>query len=332
MIKFRHCIFFVLLSLVIFSCKKEMSNSNESSLLYTETINGIKKNEPVSFTFGDDNITKKVIWTVTPNNNFTMSSVANNAAIIFSQSGNYKVTAKFENVYAEYNVSVDNIDFTPDYGSNFGMTASKLVNININEPIVFSIHNPITGNSLGWSVYSNSYNLTKDDVKKTATITFTSGGYGVVTGDDGINSERRTVWINDSNNTSPNLDTVPFIIGDKLLITPSVEQTTTGKKLVLTASTQKKYHCNTDKILSFNFNNEYIIDYSGVVVSNEPCNPRSAATCINSFKNIQIGNHPFIINFGNKTYTGSFNLNTLGQFTFTWLDTSQVDIKPLSVN
>jgi len=122
------------------------------------------------------------------------------------------------------------------------------------------------------------------------------------------------------------------MLGDKLQLKPSVEQTTSGKKLVITASTVRKYHCSTDKILSYNSNSEYIIDYSGVVVAPNPCNPRDVASCVNSFKNMQVGTHPFIVNFGNKTYSGTINLNVLGTYTFTWTDASDVNITPLVVN
>jgi hypothetical protein len=152
----------------------------------------------------------------------------------------------------------------------------------------------------------------------------------VVTADDGVSFQRRTVWVNSGSN--PDLDTVPFIMGDKLQLKPSVEQTTNGKKLVITANTVKKYHCSTDKILSYNSNSEYIIDYSGVLIAPNPCNPRSTAGCANSFKNVQVGTHPFIINFGNKTYSGTINLNAVGTYTFTWADTSEISIYPLVVN
>ncbi len=321
-----------LITIFSISCKKAVPENQTNTLLYTEKIVDIKKGEPVSLTFGDDNITTKVIWAVKPDSNFTINSVANNTTIVFAKAGVYTVTATLDNVYAQYTITVDNIQYVPNYGSNFIMTAAKFVNIDENEPIVFSVHNSTSGNNIAWSVFSNSYNLVKDDVNKTATITFTGGGYGVVTADDGVSFQRRTVWVNSTLNSNPNFDTVPFMLGDKLQLKPSVEQTLNGKRLVITASTSKKYHCGTDKILSFNSNNEYIIDYSGIVISPNPCNPRDVANCTNSFKNMQVGTHPFIINFGNKTYSGTINLNALGTYTFTWADTSEVNIYPLVVN
>ena len=331
-------IFCLFLTVTVFSisCKKAVPENQPNTLLYTEKIVDIKKGEPVSLTFGDDNITTKVIWSVKPDSNFTINSVANNATIIFNKAGIYAVTATLGNVYAEYIITVDNIRYTPNYGSKFSMTAEKFVNIDENEPIVFSVHNSLLGSSLGWSVFTsdtaNSYTLSPNNVNKTATITFMGKGYFVVSADDGVDFQRRTVWVNNILNSNPNFDTVPFMLGDKLLLKPSVEQTTNGKKLVITATTTKKYHCSTDKILSYNSNIEYIIDYSGVVVAPNPCNPRDVASCVNSFKNMQVGTHPFIINFGNKTYTGTINLSALGTYTFTWTNSSEVDISPLVVN
>jgi hypothetical protein len=311
------------------SCKKEPNQNGVKTLLYEERINNIKKKEPISLTFGDANLASKVVWTISPDSNFTISSVANNSTFEFNYPRTYTVTATLGNVYAVYILSVDSVDFVPNYGSNFSMTTSKFVNIKTNEPVVFSVHNAQFGNTIAWSVTSPSYNIVRDNILKTATITFTSGGYGVVEASDGVNSQRRTVWVNDVANSNFNFDTVPFMLGDKLELTPTVEQTSTGKRLVVSASTTKKYHCVTDKILSYNFKNDYIIDYSGVVISPEPCSPRSVSTCANSFRNIQIGSHPFTINFGNKTYTGSFYLDAFGTYTFTWPDTSEVSFSKL---
>jgi hypothetical protein len=318
------------------SCKKTVPENQPNTLLYTEKIVGIKKGEPVSLTLGDDNIKSKVVWAIKPDSNFTINSVANNATIVFNTAGIYIVTATLGNVYAEYTITVDNIQYTPNYGSNFSMTAERFVNIYENEPVVFSVHNSSLGSSLGWSVFtsdtSNSYTVSPNNANKTATIIFNGKGYFVISADDGVDFQRRTVWVNSVLNSNPNLDTVPFVLGDKLQLKPSVEQTTNGKKLVITATTSKKYHCSTDKILSYNSNSEYIIDYSGVTVAPIPCNPRDVASCTNSFKNMQVGTHPFIINFGNKTYSGTVNLNALGTYTFTWANTSEVSVSPLVVN
>jgi hypothetical protein len=318
------------------SCKKAIPENQPNTLLYTEKIVDIKKGEPISLTLGDDNITSKVVWTIKPDNNFAINSVANNATIVFSEAGIYTVTATLGNVYAEYIITVDNIQYIPNYGSSFSMTAEKFVNIYENQSVVFSVHNSLLGSSLGWSVFtndtSNSYTISPNSANNTATIIFNGKGYFVISADDGVDFQRRTVWVNKVTNSNPNLDTVPFILGDKLQLKPSVEQTSNGKRLVITASTTKKYHCSTDKILSYNSNSEYIIDYSGVTVAPSPCNPRDVASCTNSFKNMQVGSHPFIINFGNKTYPGTINLNALGTYTFTWANSSEVSIAPLVVN
>ncbi len=327
----------ILVITLVIGCKKNTPDNNSKTLLFKQTIDNIKKNEPVLLTFGDDNFTDKIVWVITPNTNTSIETIANNATIKFNGSGVYTVTASSGNVYAQYIITVDNIDYTIDYGTNFSMTSSKLAGIKQNEPISLSVHNAITGNQISWAVSTSnpllSYSLHANNAKRTEeTISFSGlTGYATITAIDGIYSQRRTVWVSGDTIISGGSDTTNFILGDKLLITPSVEEVSGVKKLVFTANTSRKYNCTTDKILSFNSNNDYQIDYSGVSISPTTCNTRSVASSINSFKNIQTGTHPFSINFGNKTYTGSFELMSDGKFVFTWPNNNEVTISPLTV-
>ena len=310
-------------------CKKD-NVPNVNNVVYEETISGIKKNEPVLLTFSNSSNTALVKWVVTPSAGVTINTVGNNATIVFSIAGSYNVTATAGNVSAKYVVNVNDTSFI-DYGTSFNMSASKLVNIQTAETVVFSVHNAKAGNQITWEVLSDSFFVVVDTINNTATISFYKGGFGVVTASDGTDAQRRTVWINDFVTTNPNQDTVSFILGEKLLLTPSIVTIGGSKQLVMQTSTTNKYHCPTDKILSFSVNREYMIDYSGVAISPQPCSPFAPATCINSFSNIPVGTHDFTVNFENKTFTGRLNVSNTGIYTFTWPDKSVINISPLEV-
>ena len=297
--------------------------------MYKETISGIKKNEPVLLTFSNSNNTALVKWVVTPSVGVTINTVGNNATIVFTVAGSYTVEANAGAMSAIYTVNVNDSTYT-DYGTKFNLSASKLVNINMEETVVFTVHNLQPGRFVSWGANpgTSTIILTSDT---TAIITFQNGGRvsGIAT--DGVDTLRRTVWINDSTTTNPNQDTVSFILGEKLLLTPAIVTIGGSKQLVMQASTTKNYHCPTDKILSFSENRHYIIDYSGVAISPQPCSPVAPATCINSFSNIPVGTHDFTVNFENKTFTGKLNVSSAGVYTFTWPDKSVINISPLVV-
>ncbi len=321
------------LLLGIFACKKT-DTVPASNVVYEETISDIKKNEPVLLTFNNsNNTTTKVIWSVSPTANTTISAVGNMATISFSMAGTYKVTATAGTVSAIYTVLVNNTDYT-DYGTDFNLSASKQVNIEQNEPVVFYIHNS-TGrfSQIAWKVSQGTPTIDKDTTNKTATITFPGSGIYTVTAIDGVHKQSRSVWVNDPATSNSEHDTVPFILGEKLRIRPSIITIAGVKQLVMEASTTNPYHCPTDKILSFPFSstNNYSIDYLGVAIASQPCSPFSVATCSNSFASISVGSHNFTINFGNKTFTGSLNVSSGGIYTFTWPDESVVNISPLVV-
>ena len=67
------------------ACKKIAVENGGNTLLFKQSINNIKKNEPVSLTFGNDSSSANVLWTITPNNNVTMQTIANNTAASFCQ-------------------------------------------------------------------------------------------------------------------------------------------------------------------------------------------------------------------------------------------------------
>ena len=324
---------YILPVLVLFgsmACKKTDSTP-VSNVVYEESIQNIKKNEPVLLTFDYTNNTAKVTWTVSPSANTTISTVGNSATIAFGAAGTYKVTATAGIVSAIYTIIVLNVEYT-DYGTTFNLSASKQVNIEMNEPILFSVHNSnVSGSRINWSVFPGSFSISRDTIKNTATITFASSGFITVTASDGTITQSRSVWVNDPVNTTPDLDTIPFPLGEKLQLTPAIIIIAGTKQLVIQATTTNTYHCPTDKILSFASAGDYIIDYLGVTISPQPCTPASVATCTSNMGNVPVGMHSFTISFGNKTYKGSLNVSPSGIYTFTWPDQSGVSISPLVV-
>ena len=329
----RNLMAVITLLFVLIGCKKNVPDNNAKTLLYEQKIADIKLNEPLSLTFGDDDVYTKVVWNISPNANTTIATIANNATIEFANAGIYTITATTENVYATYLITVGNRAYEPNYGTNFNLVANKLVKIKVNEMVLFKVYNPLFGNTINWSAttLNGGYTITRDNVNKTATFIFTKSGLATITASDGINEQRRTIWIEDSSNTNPNTIISNFMLGDKLQITPSIEQPGGVKKLVFTANTTRKYNCSADIILGFNNNFEYQIDYAGVNISPTTCSKRGVATCVNSFKNIKVGTYPFAINFANKTYSGTLTLDVLGKYTIGWNNGNDVSIYPLSL-
>lgn len=321
----------VILLCGMISCKKDnVQLPNEN--VYEQNISDIKKNEPVLLTFGSSNNTAKVEWTITPNLGVSKSEVGRYATLMFSIAGNYTVYAKSGNATAKYKVEVIEQTYK-SYGDSFNLEASKLVNINVSEPILFSVHNAKQGVKIRWTANNTTslYTINENAANNTAAITFNSAGFGTVTASDGIHTEQRTIWINDNANADPNKDTVAFILGEKLLLKPSIQMVGGNKQLVISATTSYSYHCATDKILSYNDDANYIIDYAGVAIARQPCSSENKATCDNRFTNIPVGDHPFIINFENKTYSGIIKVNSSGTYTFSWIDNSVIKISPLVV-
>lgn len=317
------------------ACSKSLPGFNVKELLFTETVDHLKKGEPLSLNFGDDDATEAIEWKITPNTNSTISVISNNALIIFSVAGQYQVTATKGNVYAIYNITVDDIPYIINYGSDFVFTASKLVDVKVNEMVQLAAKNAPAGSGISWSLTPSSgglsYDFQHDDINKTGTLVLHGAGYVNVEVTVGSYTQRRTIFAYDPTIPIPTQNDFSFMMGDKLQLTPSVEQAGSSKKLVITAKTTRKYHCSTDKILSYSFNGDLQIDYSGVGISPKVCTQRSEASAVNSFKNIGVGVHPFVINLGNKTYTGTVTLDNTGTYTFNWPNTSEVSFTKLSV-
>jgi hypothetical protein len=149
------------------------------------------------------------------------------------------------------------------------------------------------------------------------TISLKGGNAAIIKVTDGTKTAYRTIFINDATSNNA-IDTVPFILGDKLNITPSLSND--KKTLYLTANTTYNYQCNSDKMISFNkvIGNEYSVSYGGVIMSSTICPTKATANCINSFNNMVNGTFPFTINYENKTFTGTITVsNNTCDFNFT---------------
>lgn len=317
----------------ITSCKKTTTPSNTIDNLFTEKIDNIKLGEPVLLSYTNPTNTAQVNWTITPNSNYTIEKQGNYATVKFSAAGEYTATAKANNKQATYIVTVVNTVYS-NVGTGFSVTASKVVGIAQNEEVVFTANNT-TGSNIQWTTTGgvvNTFVVASDT--KSAVISFASGSTATVTAIDGSNKQSRTVFINNPASSS-NIDTVPFILGDKIFITPSVQTDAFGvKTLNLLAKTSYLYQCNTDKILSVTDNTNYAVSYGGVAMSSTICSTLAPASCINSFVNMSVGSHPFTINNENKTYTGTIDVSATGVYTFNFtynILNSLINIYPMVV-
>ena len=317
-------------SLLLVSCKKDTPTGNDKNIVYEKNIAGVKKNEAVSLTFSSNsNTTTKTIWIISPNNNYTIYTVGSNATLSFSIAGTYTVTAQSENVYAKYYITVIDSDYN-DIGTKFTIVAPKFFDIKPGEPLVFKAYNKKAGSVVKWqfTVQNGGGHDMPDNINNTDTFTIFGTGYLQITASDGTDTLTRTVWINDTLHPNMNQDTVPFILGDRLQLTPLV----INNKLVIAAKTTNNYNCATDKILSYatdDKNPPFSINYLGAAIAEQLCSPTNVASCSNSFSQIAVGTFTFNISYQNKDFSGTITKNINGKYKFTWSDNSLINIYPL---
>ena len=289
------------------ACSKDAStDSNAVNHLFTDTVSVIKQTEPLLLSFNTGNNTAIVTWQVFPNKNYTISPAGVYATLSFSKGGTYNITATANATQATYVVTVSDSVYQ-DIDTGFSLRASQIVNILPYQNISFSVNNPPNINDFIWTTTGNVSSINTS--KNPATFSFGNGKTG-------------TVHI------------VPFIFSDKLAITPSVQKDIQGKKqLVLTANTHYNYQCYTDSVLSLvdSSNQQYTLNYGGVVIASIPCSSIKPATSINSIVNMSVGTFPFTVNYGNDTYTGTVTLSATGVFSFNWISNKVVSIYPLVV-
>jgi predicted secreted protein len=302
----------------ITSCKKNtVASSNTTDNLFTETINNIQRNEPVLLSF-TNNSTTAINWKITPNDNVTMSEAGNYATVKFAKAGTYTAIAKVGSKQATYIVNVNDVVYN-DVGNSFSISASKVVGVNANEDVVFTINNA-GSDTIKWTTigYLPLINIASDE--KSAAISFKGGNSATVIVTQGNNTASRTIFINDSPSNGAMIP-VPFIFGDQLNIKPTLSSD--KKTLKLTAASSYNYQCNSDQILSVGEfkNNNFSVSYGGVAMSSTLCTSIAPAVCSNNFdvSNIPaVGSFPFTINYENKTFTGTITVsNNKYDFTFT---------------
>ena len=303
--KILHLIILFAAIFLIASCKKTIQpNSNLADNLFTENINGIKLQEPVLLSFSNNN-TAIIDWQITPNTNFIINKAGNYATIKFAVAGVYTAIAKVGNKQATYIIDV-NSNLYNNVGNKFSVTAAKIEGVSLIEEVLFTVNNA-DNTPVVWAA-SNNVDVIQIGANNTALISFKSGNTGTVKVIQNGQTASRSIFLN--NATSNNaIDTVPFIFGDKLNITPLLSSD--KKSLYFSTSTTYNYQCNTDKILSVsdNTNQQLSLSFGGVVMSSTLCSTVVSANCINSFNNLLDGVYPFIINYENNTFTGTLTVN-----------------------
>ena len=316
--------------LMTFSCKKTTGIEGTGNNLFTETLDSIKMKEPVLLSFDNGISSNKITWNILPDNGVHISQAGSYATLNFDSSGSYIVTASSNNKQATYKVNVLHTTFS-DIGSSFGVTASKIVGVRLYDSIIFRVTNATPGN-IAWTTSGNTGLIAVSADKLSASVSFINGSTGTITVSDGFHTQSRTIWLNNPTNNAA-IDTIPFMFGDKLNITPSVITDSTGKKLVLSTATTYNYQSNKDQILSFESNttNTYRLSFGGVVMAAVPVAKVLPATSINSFQRIPAGTYPFTVDYASQTFTGTISVSAAGVFTFNWTANNYVSIYPLTV-
>lgn len=299
-------------------CTKDALTDGKN-IVYTQSLKNIKIGEPVSLTFGNSNT--KTIWVATPSLTATIYAVGTNATILFSASGTYKILAQSGTEYAEYSIEVVNANYQ-EVSNGFNVITNKFFGIKLGDTVTFIAVNPTATPSLTFTANgTNSYQIPSSN--DTLKIVAKDAGFLEVNGFDGVKSIRRTVWV--SSNVAPSTqDTIPFILYDKLILTPSI----VNGKLVIATTTTQFYDCSTNNILSYNTNTDYMIDYAAVTLTKQTCTNAVVATCTNSFVMPSVGStHTFTVNYLNKTFVGAVK-DSANYMVFTWGDDSKIDISP----
>jgi len=318
--------------LITVACNKSMvNNTNSFSNLFTDSIPIIKNSEPLLLSFNNGNSATVVNWQVTPNENYRISKVGIYATFTFNKGGVYTIQANADRSGATYIVTVSDSVFK-DIDTGFAVRASKLIKVLPYEMDSFKVINPPFPNGFVWTTTGNvSYTNTSNNP---AEFSFINGKTGTISVKIGNQIRSRTVWLSDSSVHDSSLDTVPFIFSDKLTITPSVTKDINGNQLlVLSAQTTYNYTSNTDIVLSQldNINQQFTVNYGGVVMAKVPTINAKPASCISTISNIKVGKYPFVINYGNHTFIGTIELNAAGIYNFTWAKNNEVSIYPLTV-
>lgn len=320
----------IILLIAFASCKKETSNNSNN--LFTETKDNVKINEPVLLSFGDNSSAETVTWKCEPSTGVTSSIVGDFATYTFATAGSYTITATSSTQKkATYMVNVINTLYD-EFGGSFGLGTSKLLKVGVNENVVFTAHNPATAvKSTDWAVHSIPSTLIGFNSDNTQiTVSFQTTGAKFVSLTNGGKTEIKSVWVEDSASSAST--NIPFLLGDKLNITPSVLADSSGNKtLIFTTASSYKYFCSNDYILCGQLikNKTYTLSYNGINTNANACNNIVAPKGIQSLSNMLPGNdYTFNIIYQNKLFTGSIVVSQNNVFTITFTDNNLVNISP----
>lgn len=311
---------------LIASCKKETSN-NTTDNLFTETKSNVQLNEPLLLSFGDNSTQQNVTWQCNPNTGVSINNIGDYANFSFTNAGTYTVTAKNNNnKQGTYIITVVNTLYN-EFGNSFTVSPSKVINVAINEDVVFTAYNSNQNiQDSDWVVHSIASTFKGFGTgNKSITVSFQTAGAKYVSLKNGNNYETKTIWVVDS--PANNTVYMPFLFGDKLNITPSVVVNNGKRNLQLNTTATYKYRCNTDKIIAdtYNRNGTNILSFGGAAIAATNCAQISEPTITNSFTNMTVGNtYAFAINYQNKTFNGSITVDANGTFDINFNDNNLV--------
>jgi hypothetical protein len=315
----------LLMAFVQTGCKKD-SPAPTNTNLFTETVTNIKLSEPVLLSFVNTN-SNNVFWQITPKANAHITQAGNYATCSFDSAGTYTCVATANNKTVTYIVQVVATKYVENV-IGFQVKANKQIDVLEKEIVIYTVYNAIN-NSLtsATNVTSNLFGLTFNS--NIANIAYTKSIYAISEFTDGTNKQTRCVWLKDSSLNST-LATVPFMLGDKLNIKPTVQHNTNGTiNVTFTTSTIYNYQCSSDVILNAAEASDFSLHFGGVVMAKNNCSVIAPPSCSNTFNNIVAGTYPLNIAFGNTTYSGSFVVDLAGKVTITWTHFNAININPL---
>jgi hypothetical protein len=99
------------------SCNKDENEPTLQGINASKTSD-IKKGEPVSFTFSQAPEQSTVQWNVMPGADVQITASGNDASILFSNAGSYKVSAYYGEIKGSVDVIVEDSVYNPGGGDN----------------------------------------------------------------------------------------------------------------------------------------------------------------------------------------------------------------------
>lgn len=218
------------------------------------------------------------------------------------------------------------------------LVASKAVNIQQGEPVVFKISSVQDSAAISWTVTPKA-NTQINLAGAQSTIVFKAKGQYTVTASFKGQLVNTTISVGDVVYTgSAATATYPVVsnslAGDQITLTPSLTSDTTNY-ISISAITKKSYNCLNNS-LAYTLTtgtNAYTINFTGV---NSPGGSDCTAgtktsTAFTSLYAPVDGSYTFSVVLNGITYNGSF-VKRAKNYTFTWSYTSGVLISPLTIN